>query len=226
MDETNNGKKVKKIVPGFAEKIMGTVIPGIFGRLIPKSMTPNGMTLIGALGGLAGIVCAYLSKYHLLFLIGTVCGILTHLIADNLDGYIARKKNLTSNAGAYFDLLTDILHITFLLIALCFAGVLQFQIAIFLVPVYALIIFTSMNEILYVKSFTFPLVGPTATHFFFLIIAIGTMIAGTEPLVKVWGFGLKFGDLICLAGGIPMYAEMIRLQIVVYRNIHKAEKKG
>ena len=56
----------------------------------------------------------------------------------------------------YFDLLTDILHITYLIIALAFAGFVSFEISIFLVPVYALIIFTAMNYILYLKEFLFP----------------------------------------------------------------------
>ena len=62
--------------------------------MIPKNMTPNQMTLIGALGGLFGIICAFLSKFNTLFLIGTIIGLLTHIICDDLDGYIARKRNI------------------------------------------------------------------------------------------------------------------------------------
>ena len=81
------------------------------------------------------------------------------MICDDLDGYVARTRNMTSTAGGYFDLLTDILHITYLIIALAFAGFVSFEISIFLVPVYALIIFTAMNYILYLKEFLFPRLG-------------------------------------------------------------------
>ena len=94
-------------------------------------MTPNQMTLIGALGGLFGIICAFLARINTLFLIGTIVGLLTHIICDDLDGYIARKRNMTSTAGTFFDLITDILHITYLLIGLSFSGIASFEITIF-----------------------------------------------------------------------------------------------
>lgn len=223
-DQKNNESGVKKVVHGFIEKLVDKIAINTLGRIIPSFVTPNMMTAFGAIGGLFGIVCAFLAKIHPLFLIGTCIGVFTHMVTDSLDGYIAKKRNLSSKAGAYFDLLTDILHLTYLLIALAFSGVVDIRIVIFLVPVYALIIFTSMNEIHYLNVFSFPSLGPNETQLFFIALLIGSMITGCKPLFTIKGFGVKFGDLVALIGGIPMYIEMIRLQITVFNRIKKSEQ--
>jgi phosphatidylglycerophosphate synthase len=177
------------------------------------------MTLIGALGGLFGIICAFVSKFNTLFLIGTIIGLLTHIICDDLDGYIARKRNMSSNAGAFFDLLTDILHITYLLVALSFSGIASFEITIFLVPIYALLMFTAMNYIRYLNEFLFPRLGPIETHLLFIVICILGIIFGTKPIFEIWSFDFKIADVILVVGGILMYYEMIRLQIGLFKRL-------
>ncbi len=226
-DETNKNENqgVKKVVHGLVEKLADKFAIAVFGKLIPPFVTPNMMTAMGAFGGIIGIVFAFLAKINPLFLIGTCFGVLTHMFCDSLDGYIAKKRNMCSKAGAYFDLLTDILHLTYLLIALAFSGVVDIRIVIFLVPVYALIIFTSMNEIHYLNVFSFPTLGPNQTHLFFIALLIGSMITGCKPLFEIKGFGIKFGDLVAIVGGVPMYIEMIRLQITVFCKIKKSEKE-
>ena len=217
--------KVKKIIPSKLETGFQQLLYKTIGKHIPKNMTPNQITLIGALGGLVGITCGFLAKIHPLFLIGTVFGLICHLICDDLDGYVARTRNMTSTAGGYFDLLTDILHITYLIIALAFAGFVSFQVAIFLVPVYALIIFTAMNYILYLKEFLFPRLGPIETHLFFIAICIGSMILGSKDIVNICGFGFKFADIVFIVGGIPMYYEMIRLEFQLFRRLSKKDEE-
>lgn len=214
-----NEKAVKKIVPSKLENAVYLIVYNTFGKIIPKNMTPNQMTLIGALGGLFGIVCAFLSGFNSLFLIGTIIGLLTHLICDDLDGYIARRRNMSSNAGAFFDLLTDILHITYLLIALAFSGVASFEVIVFLVPVYALIMFTAMNYIRYLNEFLFPRLGPVETHMLFIVICILGIIFGKKPVGELLGFKFKITDIAFVIGGIPMYYEMIRLQIQLFRRL-------
>lgn len=223
LEKEKTEQKVKKIIPSKLETGFQQFLYKTVGKHIPKNMTPNQITLIGAIGGLFGILCAFLSKVNSLFLIGTICGLFCHLICDDLDGYVARTRNMSSTAGGYFDLLTDILHITYLIIALAFAGFVSFEISIFLVPVYALIIFTAMNYILYLKEFLFPRLGPIETHLFFIIICIGSMICGSSALIKIGELKLKFADMVFIVGGIPMYYEMIRLQIQLFRRLNKKD---
>jgi len=225
---SKEGEKVKKIIPSKLETGLQQFLYKTLGKRIPEKMTPNQITGIGALGGLAGIICAFLSAISPFFLIGTICGLCCHLICDDLDGFVARSRNMTSKAGGYFDLLTDILHITYLIIALAFAGYVSFEVAVFLVPVYALIIFTAMNYILYLKEFLFPRLGPIETHLFFVVICIAGMIFGRESVYVLGSWEVKVADIILIIGGIPMYFEMIRLQIQLYKRLHildEEEKK-
>ena len=221
--EKKAAEKVKKIIPSKLETGFQQFLYKTIGTKIPKNMTPNQVTLIGAIGGLIGIICAFLAKINPLFLIGTIFGLICHLICDDLDGYVARTRNMSSTAGGYFDLLTDILHITYLIIALAFAGFVSFEISIFLVPVYALIIFTAMNYILYLKEFLFPRLGPIETHMFFVILCVGSMIFGPNAIIEIFNFKLKFADIVFIVGGIPMYYEMIRLQIQLFKRLSKKD---
>ncbi len=221
MEEKKN--EVKKIIPSRLETGLQKFLYRTIGVHIPQSVTPNQVTLLGALGGLVGIICAFLARINSLFLIGTIIGLCCLLICFVLDGYVARSRNMTSLAGGYFDLLTDILHITYLIIALAVSGFVSFPIAICLVPVYALLMFTAMNYIMYLKEFLFPRLGPIETHMVFVIVCIGSMICGKESVLAVLGIGLKFADIVFLLGGIPMYYEMIRLQIQLYSRLRRKD---
>ena len=94
MNKEENSNKVKKIIPSKLETGFQQILYKTLGKHVPKDMTPNQITLIGALGGLVGIICAFLSKINILFLIGTIFGLLCHLICDDLDGYVARTRKM------------------------------------------------------------------------------------------------------------------------------------
>lgn len=64
--------KVKKIIPSKLETGFQQLLYKTVGKNIPQNITPNQVTLIGALGGLFGIIFAVLSKINTLFLIGTI----------------------------------------------------------------------------------------------------------------------------------------------------------
>lgn len=222
-------KKVNKIVPSKLENLMYKFLYKYVGERIPENVTPNQVTGLGALFGLFGIISSFVAIYNRFFLIGTIVGLVGHLVCDDLDGYVARKRKMTSTAGAYFDLLTDILHITFLIIGMSYAGVVKPLIALWMVPVYAIIIFTSMNSILYLNEFPFPRLGPIETHMFFAGICIVTMIFGTEDVVRIRDFliikdfGFNITDIVFILGCIPMYFEMIRLQIQLFKDLKRKD---
>lgn len=225
MEDKNKTEEVQKIIPSKLETGFQQFLYKTIGKNIPKNMTPNQITAIGALCGLVGIICTLFTRISPLFLIGTIFGLVAHLVCDDLDGYVARTRNMSSKAGGFFDLLTDILYITYLVIALIFANLVSFQIAIFLVPVYALLMFTSMNYIIYFKEFVFPKIGPIETHISFVALCIGSMIFDAKPLLEVLGFDFKFGDIVFIIGGVPIYFEMIRLQIQLFKRLKSTEKK-
>ncbi len=215
---------VKKIIPSKLETGFQRFLYKYVGKYIPKWMTPNQVTLVGALGGLAAILSTLLTHVSPFFFIGTVLGLAVHLIADDLDGYVARTRNMSSKAGAYFDLITDVLFSTFLLLALGLSPYANIEIMAFAAPVYGIVNVTAMNYIIYCNEFLFPRLGPIEAHLTYAAVAVLSMILQSGPLFTVLGLGITIADLIIFVGLIPMYYEMFRLQIQLFRRLKDEEK--
>jgi len=213
-------EQVRKIIPSKLEIGFEKIVQKLFAPLVPEKTTPNEITTLGGLFGLLGIVSAALYGCSVYFLVGTIMGVLGHLICDDLDGYVAKQRNMKSNAGAYYDLITDIMHITLLIIVFSLSGVISWRVGIILVPVYALIMFTSMNEIHYLKIFRFPTVGPFEAHMFLIALCLVAMTF-TNPLI----WGLTGADFIAILGGSLMCFEMFRLQIKLFKDLKEQDKE-
>ena len=215
---------VKKIIPSRLETGFQQFLYRRIGKHIPKNMTPNQMTLISALGGLFSIISTLLTNISLMFFIGTIIGLAVHLVADDLDGYIARERQMSSKAGAYFDLITDVLFSTFLMIALGFSPYGSLEVMIFAVPVYGIINVTAMNYIIYLNEFLFPRLGPIEAHITYTLLSVLSMIFGSKPIFTLFGVEFKIADIIIAVGLIPTYFEMVRLQIQLFRRLKGTEK--
>lgn len=215
---------VKKIIPSRLETGFQQFLYRRIGKHIPKNMTPNQMTLISALGGLFSIISTLLTNISPMFFIGTIIGLAVHLVADDLDGYIARERQMSSKAGAYFDLITDVLFSTFLMIALGFSPYGSLEVMIFAVPVYGIINVTAMNYIIYLNEFLFPRLGPIEAHITYTLLSVLSMIFGSKPIFTLFGVGFKIADIIIAVGLIPTYFEMVRLQIQLFRRLKGTEK--
>ena len=215
---------VKKIIPSRLETGFQQFLNRRIGKHIPKNMTPNQMTLISALGGLFSIISTLLTNISPMFFIGTIIGLAVHLVADDLDGYIARERQMSSKAGAYFDLITDVLFSTFLMIALGFSPYGSLEVMIFAAPVYGIINVTAMNYIIYLNEFLFPRLGPIEAHITYTLLSVLSMIFGSKPIFTLFGVGFKIADIIIAVGLIPTYFEMVRLQIQLFRRLKGTEK--
>ena len=215
---------VKKIIPSRLETGFQKFLYKYVGTHIPKSMTPNQVTLIGALGGLFAIISTFLTYISPFFFIGTLAGLALHLIADDLDGYVARTRNMSSKAGAYFDLITDVLFSTFLILAFGLSPYASIEIMAFAAPVYGIVNVTAMNYIIYYNEFLFPRLGPIEAHITYALIALLSMAIGSDEIFSLFGIGIKAADIIIFVGLIPMYYEMIRLQIQLFKRLKADEK--
>ena len=185
---------VKKIIPSKLETGFQQFLYRTLGKHIPKNMTPNQMTAVGALGGLFAIISALLSNLSRWFLIGTIAGLLTHLIADDLDGYIARTRGMSSRAGAYFDLITDVLMSTFLLLAFGLTPFAHLAPAAFAAPLYGIMNVTMMNYIIYFNEFQFPRLGPVEAHIGYIAFCILEIIFKNHAVFTLFGIGVTVGD--------------------------------
>lgn len=215
---------VKKIIPSRLETGVQQFLYKHVGKHIPGWMTPNQVTLIGALGGLLAIVSTVLTRLSPWFFLGTIAGLAVHLVADDLDGYVARQRQMASRAGAYFDLITDVLISTFLLIALGFSPYGSLEVMIFAAPVYGIVNVTAMNYILYCNEFLFPRLGPIEAHITYGLVAVLSMLTRGHVLFTLLGVPFRIADLIVSVGLLPMYYEMFRLQIQLFCRLKNQEK--
>lgn len=221
-----NGYKnpVKKIIPSKLETGFQQFLYKYVGKYLPESITPNQVTLIGALGGLFAVISTLLTHISPMFFIGTLAGLIVHLVADDLDGYVARTRGMCSKAGAYFDLITDVLFSTFLMIALGLSPYASIEIMAFAAPVYGIVNVTAMNYIIYFNEFLFPRLGPIEAHITYAMIAVLSMIFKAKTMLTVFGIDITIADIIVFIGLVPMYYEMIRLQIQLFRRLKETEK--
>ena len=220
--QENTRREIQKIIPSPGERGLQKLLYRL-GKYLPAKMTPNQMTAVGAFGGLFAVLSLLLARVSMWFFAGAIAGVIVHIVADDLDGYIARTRNMSSKAGAYFDLITDVMFCTFFLIALPFSGYVHMQAVILLVPGYAIIIVTMMNYILHFGEFLFPLTGPFEVHITYILCAAGAMLFGKAPLLHLWGLGLTAVDILLLAAVVPVYFEMIRLQIQLFLRLKAQE---
>ena len=215
---------VKKIIPSKLETGFQQFLYRTLGKHIPKNMTPNQMTAVGALGGLFAIISALLSNLSRWFLIGTIAGLLTHLIADDLDGYIARTRGMSSRAGAYFDLITDVLMSTFLLLAFGLTPFAHLAPAAFAAPLYGIMNVTMMNYIIYFNEFQFPRLGPVEAHIGYIAFCILAIIFKSHAVFTIFGIGVTVGDILIVLAMLPMYYEMIRMACALFSRLKGLEK--
>ena len=215
---------VKKIIPSRLETGFQQFLYKHVGKHIPESMTPNRMTLVGALGGLFAIICTLLTHISPFFFLGTLAGLIVHIVADDLDGYIARNRNMSSKAGAYFDLITDVMFSTFLLLALGLSPYANMEVMAFAAPLYGIINVTAMNYIIYCNEFLFPRLGPIEAHLTYGAVAVLSMIFHGKSFFCIFGMNIMIADSVLFIGLIPMYYEMFRLQIQLFRRLRESER--
>ena len=214
---------VKKLIPSRLETGFQKFLYKTVGPHIPQGMTPNQVTAVSALGGAFGVVCALLTNVSGWFFIGAILGLAVHLIADDLDGYVARTRGMSSRSGAYFDLITDVLFSTFLLLAFGLTPYSHLVFAAFAAPLYGVMNVTMMNYIIYFNEFQFPKVGPIEAHLAYALYCVLGMVLKGRALITVHGFGLSAGDILMIIAVVPMYFEMIRMAVVLFRRLKEQD---
>ena len=215
---------VKKLIPSKMETGFQQFLYKYVGPHIPEGMTPNMMTTVSALGGLFSIVMTLFTNLSRWCWLGTIAGLAVHLVADDLDGYIARSRGLSSKAGAYYDLIVDILFSTFLIISMGLTPAAHMLPMALAAPLYGIINVTMMNYIIYFNEFQFPRLGPIEAHLSYTAIAICAMIFGGKEVITVAGHGATVVDILAFIAMIPMYYEMIRMIITLYKRLEASQK--
>lgn len=215
----DSGKEVDKQIPSFLENSFAKVTDRWADRL-PGRFTPNQITCCGLLLGLAGALCFALGGWNRWLFLGAILGVFIHLVADNMDGYYARKWNRCTRAGAYFDIMSDVLVTTCCLIAIGVGGYANARIVLFLVPLYGIYYITALHSIYLVGVFPFPRMGPFEIHTSFVVVALINLIFGVVNL-SPFGITLSLTDLILLGGLMIEVLELAELSVKLIRALNR-----
>lgn len=215
---------VKKIIPSKLETGFQQFLYKHVGIHIPDWVTPNQVTTVSALGGVFAVVMTLLTNISRWFWIGAIIGLAVHLVADDLDGYVARTRGMSSKAGAYYDLMVDILFSTFLIIAFGLTPAAHLLPSALAAPLYGVMNVTMMNYIIYFNEFQFPRLGPIEAHLSYTAVAILGMIFGGKTIFTLFGHGVTAIDIFMVIAMIPMYYEMIRMAIALFKRLEDSQK--
>lgn len=100
-----DGRKICSEMDNPIDNIMITLCEPIASELyrISPKITPNMITSVGMIIGLACIYALYKKRYITAFILYWIC-----YFFDCLDGYYARKYNMVTKFGDYFDHFRDI----------------------------------------------------------------------------------------------------------------------
>lgn len=218
-------EKVEKILHSPIERALQKLNHGLLGPRMPQWMTAMRMTGLGAIACIIAVICAVLSRFSYLWLIGTVLGLLTHLIADDLDGYLAKARNQGSDAGAFFDLMTDVVFSTFLILAFGTTPYVHMETAAFMAPIYGVINVALMMSVIYLKQFPLPVLGPAEAHFAYIALCIAIPIFGDRTFFTFLNIPFTFGDIIMTVGGGAMHIVTIYTLFDLFFKMKKKDAK-
>ena len=80
-----------------------------------------------------------------------------------------------------------------------------------------------LNYIIYFNEFQFPRLGPIEAHLSYAAVCVLGMIFRTKAILTIGGMSFTVMDILMLVGMIPMYYEMIRLQIRLFRRLKETD---
>ena len=102
----------------LSQKIRGTVLQPFLRQLNRFNIRPNHISFISLLFGWGAAYLIFSSQYYTALFV-----LFIHVLADGLDGPLARYQNISSNAGSFVDTLVDQIVITSLTIVLMDKGI-------------------------------------------------------------------------------------------------------
>ncbi len=167
--------------------------------LVPDAVTPNQITVLGGVAGCLSGVFFYLGGDERHWLLVAAALMVIHLIADGLDGAVAKLRNRKSDLGYFLDQFLDLVSFVAVVIGIALSSLAYFQIAILGAVLYPITLFVILHWIHLRNKWIFPIVGPSDL---WLLLALFTVLtfAHPGPVVEVSGWPLGWVDLGFLVG--------------------------
>ncbi len=197
----------------LAHRLARLIIPRL-----PGWVTPNQITLGGLVCNLIGCSAFLLAGYHRAwFLLAILCLVL-NWVADNLDGELARARQLTSERGFYLDLVTDQLGVAIIGLGIAFASYTNTVLMLCCLLSYPLMSFLTLMHIVMRQRFPLGRLSPAEGRLGLIILAALTM-AFPGPLLTFVGQPLGWFDLALPIALLPAIAEKTADAVALYREL-------
>lgn len=167
--------------------------------LVPRTVTPNQVTLTSGVVGAAGGFFYLLADGGRGWLLAAAAAILVHMVLDVLDGCMARARDQKSDLGYFLDQFLDLLSFVALTAGIAASSYARFEIVILAPLLYAINLTVVLHSIHLRGTWKFPPMGPSEI---LAVIACLTLLTFVVPgqVAAPFGIGLTFLDLGFIAG--------------------------
>jgi phosphatidylglycerophosphate synthase len=217
----DNTKTVDKVIPSIFEKKFDLLVDKILLPIVPSFVKPNHITWVGFIGALFAALAFYLASWQKNWLIAAALGVFIHLVADSLDGIVARKRNLTSIQGYFLDQFLDVLSFVTIFVCIGFSSYAQFEIAGLAAILYPFHMVVILHWIHLKNRWPFPNLGPFEGHISLIILALITLFF-TNGIVKIAGYSLGWFDLAMLISTFISFIELLSSAYQLFKQLEFA----
>lgn len=191
---------------------------------LPSWVTPNQITISGLLVNVVGTLAFYLASYQRELLFVSMLCLVLNWVADNLDGELARARQMTSERGFYLDLLVDQFGVTIVCLGIAFASYVWTPLGLVCTLLYALLSYMTLLHVVMRRHLPLGRITPAEGRLGLLILALLTYFFPT-PLVIIGGQPLGWFDLAVPLALLPAIFERTNDALVLYRQLEPPQKR-
>jgi len=185
---------------------------------VPNRVSPNQLTILGFLGSVVAGFSFFMASYNRLFFLIAIFGLFVHLVLDNVDGAVARARNLTSQKGQFLDIFTDSIGIAFIFLGVGFSNYAALNILIFPLILWYLHLIVGYNWITLKNKWIFPLLSNFEIHITLAVLALIYYIYGVIHF-NIFGISLGLIEIVTVISVTLGFCELFYYAIKLYRQI-------
>jgi archaetidylinositol phosphate synthase len=188
----------------LAHRIAGRIIPRL-----PAWVTPNQITWLCLLVNILGGLAYYLASFGRGWLFVAILCLLFHWVGDNLDGELARARQMTSERGFYLDLILDQVGVTLFAIGLAFSSYVNTAVVLMAIVAYQVLFHLTLLQIIMRQRLMLGRFGPAEGRFGLMGLTLLAFL-WPGPVVSVADMPLGWFDLgVTTATGLALAERLI-----------------
>lgn len=190
--------------------------------LVPRSVTPNQVTGLGCLAYLLAGGSFFLAGSGPAWFLVAALATFLHWLLDELDGELARARQLSSERGFFLDFYLDAVGAAAISLGLTFSGNVPPLLPLLLLTVFLLAALLSMLHVVLRQEFPLGRIGPSESQVFLIALAVVSFFQ-SSPVLTLGGLALTWFGL-ALAAALPVC--LIQLTVYAVRFYRRLDPVG